>query len=199
MPARREIPDGLVDQARRGELNFRNTRRGSQRRAAVDLVRARRGELRRSNTEPGSPERQAVDRVVYEGRKARRAEGETVRAALGHTDAGAERATAVLYGERDGHPVLLYNAELSRTDLRRAARHLSLVGKLDEGRVSGSAFRARVRNWRPVQVLGPLEVAGKYRFLSDPAAVVALSDQVRGEEPEWVSYPNAAMRRRRPR
>jgi protein involved in polysaccharide export with SLBB domain len=94
-------------------------------------------------------------------------------------------------------PVLLYNAELSRRDLRRDARHLSLVGQLTEGRLSPGAFRARVRNWRPVTVLGPAEVAGEYRFLSDPDAVLALAEHARGDEPEWIRYPNAALRRRR--
>jgi protein involved in polysaccharide export with SLBB domain len=107
------------------------------------------------------------------------------------------RPKAVLYGERVGVPVLLYNAELSRRDLRRDARHLSLVGQLTDGLLSHAAFRARVRNWRPVTVLGPAEVAGEYRFLSDPDAVLALAERARGEEPEWIQYPNAALRRRR--
>jgi len=199
MPALRKVPERFLRQARPGEITTEQTRRGSQRRFAVDIVRAERGEIHRRNTVPGTPERQAVDKVSFERRKARQAEGESVREALGHRRAGSPRPRAVLYGHRDGTPILLYDAEFSRRDLRRAARHLSLVGQLTEGRLSPASFRARVRHWHPVAVLGPHEVAGEYKFLSDPEAVLALAEQVRGEEPEWIRYPNAALRRRRVR
>lgn len=192
MPARKSTSKRAVRTAK--------ARRKERRRSEIPpelLDRARRGQLTHANTERGTLERSAVDRVVYLRRAGRRAEGETVREALSHRRPGVEQPKAVLYGKRDGAPVLLYNAELSRRDLGRDARHLSLVGQLTEGRLSRAAFRARVRNWRPVAVLGPPEVAGEYRFLSDPDAVLALAEQVRGEEPEWIRYPNAALRRRR--
>lgn len=142
-------------------------------------------------------ERRAVYRVTYRRRAARRGPGETVRQALGHRKLGAATPRATLYVERDGVPALLYDVELSRRDLGRAARYLSLVGQLLAGHLSPAAFRARVSRWRPITVLGPPEVAGQYQFLSDPDAVIALAELARGEEPEWIHYPNSALRRRR--
>ena len=142
-------------------------------------------------------ERRAVNRATYRRRAARRAPGETVRQALGHRRGETPRATATVYVERDGLPSLLFDVELSGRDLGRAARHLALVGQLLAGRLDPAEFRARVSRWQPVTVLGPTELAGTYRFLADPDAVVALADLARGEEPEWIHYPNAALRRRR--
>lgn len=142
-------------------------------------------------------ERRAVYRVTYRRRAARRGPGETVRQALGHRRPSSQAPTATIYVERDGVPALLYDVELARRDLGHAARHLSLVGQLLSGHLSPADFRARVSRWRPVTVLGPPEVAGQYRFLSDPDAVIALAELARGEEPEWIHYPNPALRRRR--
>jgi hypothetical protein len=199
VPARRKVRERFLRQARADELTTGNTRRGSQRRFAVDLVRAERDELKTRSTRAGTAERQAVDRVEYDRRKARRADAETVREALSHRQTGASSPTAVVYVQSDAGPRVLFDAELSRRDLRRDARHLSLIGQLAEGRLSPGAFDAKVRQWRPVTVLGPPEIAGTYKFLSDPAAVLVLVEQLRGEEPEYIRYPNAALRRRRVR
>jgi hypothetical protein len=178
------------------------TNRKRRRRADLPpelLEQARRSRLTVANTVKGSVERSAVDAIKYERRAARRGEGQTVREALSHAKPGTLRPRAALYGERDGIPVLLFDAEFSLRDLVRVARHLALVGQLTEGRLSPAAFRARVRSWRPVTVIGPSEIAGQYRFLSDPDAVIALAENARGDEPEWIRYPNAAQRRRRAR
>lgn len=50
MATPRSVPDRFVTEARASRLTPANTRRGSQRRAAVDLVHAERGQLTSSNT-----------------------------------------------------------------------------------------------------------------------------------------------------
>ncbi len=197
MAKRRKPSAGLVADAAAGRITLANTRRGSLRRAAVDIVRAQRGLLTDRNTDRGTPERQAVDWVTYKRRAARRAEGETVRQALGHRRGNALITTATIYVEHRGEPALLYDAQLPRKDLRRAARHQALVGQLTEGRLSPRAFRARVRRWRSVRVLGPGASAGEYKLLSDPEAVLVIAEAARRAEPEWIHHPNAALRRRR--
>jgi hypothetical protein len=71
---------------------------------------------------------------------------------------------------------------MSRRDVHRSARYLGLVGRLAAGAISPGAFRARVRRWRPVTISGPETVAGEYRFLDDPDAVLALVEGDRVSE-----------------
>jgi hypothetical protein len=39
-----------------------------------------------------------------------------------------------------------------------------------------------VRTWRPFTVLGPPEVAERYRFLDDPGVVLEFAERERAEE-----------------
>ncbi len=150
------------------------------------LARARRGELTRSNTASGSPERSAVDRVVYERRRAHHPEL-TVRQALGHAAPGDVRPAVTFFAQLGAGPALLEDVAVSRRDARRVGRYLSLVGLLTEGRLAPAAFERRVKRWRPVTILDPAGLRGQVRFLSDPAAVLALAEIERGEEREsWI-------------
>jgi hypothetical protein len=160
------------------------------------LARARKGELTRRNTAPGSPERSAVDRVVYERRRGRRPEL-TVRQALGHAAPGDVLPVVTFYVQLGAGPALLEDVSVSRRDARRVGRYLSLVGLLTEGRLAPAAFERRVRSWRPVTILDPPGLRGQVRFLADPAAVLALAEIERGEEPRrWV---DSGRRRPSPR
>ncbi len=144
------------------------------------LKAARQGILTRSNTRKGTAERRAVDRATYLER--RKAHPElTARQAAGHEGPGDIPPSATVFVQTPSGPVILFDAQLSRRDVRRAGRYLSLVGQLAEGRLSGDAFRARVRPWRPVTVLGPADLAGSYRLVSDPDAALILADRLRGE------------------
>jgi hypothetical protein len=150
------------------------------------LARARRGELTRANTEPGSPERSAVDRAVYEQRRSRHPEL-TVRQALGHERAGDVLPTVSFFAQLGAGAALLEDVTVSRRDARRVGRYLSLVAQLTEGRLAPAVFERRVRSWRPVTILDPPGLRGQVRFLSDPAAVLALAEIERGEEREsWI-------------
>jgi hypothetical protein len=150
------------------------------------LARARRGELTRANTAPGSPERSAVDRAVYERRRARRPEL-TVRQALGHKGRLDVLPTVTFFAQLGAGATLLEDVTVSRRDARRVGRYLSLVAQLTEGRLAPAAFEHRVRRWRPVTILDPAGLRGQVRFLSDPAAVLALVEIERGEEREsWI-------------
>jgi len=149
------------------------------------IAAARRGLLTRSNTRPGTQGRQAADSLVYQRRIAQRAKpGRTVREAAGHTSRVAPVAMAgiVLARDGEGRPVELHDVELSRRDVRRAARHAALIRQLLNGRLAPAMFRARVRRWAPFTVLGPPEVAGRYTFLEDADAVIALAERARAED-----------------
>ena len=140
------------------------------------------GELKRSNTLPDTPERQAVDRVTYERRRGRHPEL-TARQALGHrspTDTPSQISLMV-----DEPPRFVIVEGLIYRDLKRAGRYDSLVGKLEENRIAPAEFRRRVRSWRPI--------AG-FRFLSDPAAVLALLDERRASDQEVFVYSSGRAR-----
>jgi hypothetical protein len=111
----------------------------------------------------GSFERQVYDRYNFVKRSRTRSEGETVRARLGHAPKGFVGRTASVFLEGPPRFVVLEN--LSRGDLRRAARYDALVSNLVQGDIIPAAFRRRVKSWSPI--------AGE-RFLSDPEAVLAL-------------------------
>jgi hypothetical protein len=163
------------------------------------LRRARKGEITRANTVPGSPERSAVDRITYERRRAHHPEL-TARQSLGHERAGDVPPTVSFFAQLGAGAALLEDVTVSRRDARRVGRYLSLVGLLTEGRLAPAAFAARVKNWRPVTILGPPGFRGQVRFLADPAAVLALAEVERGEEREsWIDSgrrrPSARSRR----
>jgi hypothetical protein len=141
------------------------------------LARARRGELRRSNTVPGTPERRAADRWAYVERRKRHPEL-TARQAAGHEGTRDVPPTVTFFAQSTAGPGVLVDVTVSRRHARRVGRYLSLVARLTEGRLSGTAFRARVRFWAPITVLDPPN-RGRARFVADPATATALADRER--------------------
>ena len=111
------------------------------------LARAQRGELTTSNTAKGTPERQAVDRMKYLRRRSAHPEL-TARQALGHPkpDDVLPRISLMV----DEPPRYLIIEALSRRDLSRAGTYGDLVNRLEMGRIDPTAFRLRVRTWRPI-------------------------------------------------
>jgi hypothetical protein len=108
--------------------------------------------------------------------------------------------TASFFGrpEDGGTPRLLVAVEVSRGDLRRVGRYLHLVRDLREGRITPRAFERRVGRWRPIEVLGPPEFAGRYLFVADPATVIVLSGRAVDEGlSEWIDSGRARPRPRR--
>jgi len=98
---------------------------------------------------------------------------------------------------------VLYEAEIARRDARRVARHLGLIAQLVEARSPERAREVarrvrRVRTWRPITIVGPPEIAGEYRFLNNPDAIVALAEQLRAEDAEVVVAYGRSARRRGP-
>jgi hypothetical protein len=61
-------------------------------------------------------------------------------------------------------------------------RHDALVRAFLYGQLSPSGFRRRARRIRLINVLDPEDERGERRLLSDPNALLALSEQVRAEE-----------------
>ena len=117
--ARRQPPDALIAQARRGVLT-------------------------RSNTRPGTRGRQAADAAMYRARAADRAEGETARQRLGVVK--STRSMPALFGDP---PRWVDLDNLSRAEARRVGRYNAMVRQLAEGKLSPAAFRRRVSSWRP--------------------------------------------------
>jgi hypothetical protein len=196
--ATKPVTQRFVAQARAGRLTLRNTRSGSERRRAVQLVRAERHELTRS-TAGTAEERSAVNRVEYLARRTARPDL-SARQALGHETPGDVLPTVTFFTQLGAGPTLLVDVTVSRRDARRVGRYLSLVGLLTEGRLAPAAFERRVRSWRPVTILDPPGLRGQVRFLADPAAVLALAEVERGEEREsWIDSgrrrPSARSRR----
>jgi hypothetical protein len=196
--ATKPVAQRFVAQARAGRLTLRNTRSGSERRRAVQLVRTERHELTRS-TARTAEERSAVNRVEYLARRTARPDL-SARQALGHEAPGDVLPTATFFAQLGAGPTLLVDVTVSRRDARRVGRYLSLVGLLKEGRLAPAAFERRVRSWLPVTILDPLGLRGRVRFLSDPAAVLELAEIERGEEREsWIDSgrkrPSARRRR----
>jgi hypothetical protein len=165
------------------------------------VAAAHAGLLTTGNTKKGSAGRKAVDAVEYQ-RRLRRHRDEPPRRALGHRAPEDQTAVwSVIYV--DGPHRVLYDAEIARRDVRRVAKHLGFIGALaaaqgpERARATARRIRA-VRSWRPLVVLGPPEIAGEVRFLSDPEAALALAEGLRAEEAEViVSYGRSARRRGR--
>jgi hypothetical protein len=196
--ATKPVAQRFVAQARAGRLTLRNTRSGSERRRAVQLVRAERHELTRS-TAGTAEERSAVNRVEYLARRTARPDL-SARQAAGHEALGDVLPIVTFFAELGAGPTLLVDVTVSRRDARRVGRYLSLVAQLTEGRLAPAAFERRVRSWRPVTILDPPGFRGQVRFLADPAAVLALAEVERGEEREsWIDSgrrrPSARSRR----
>lgn len=85
----------------------------------------------------------------------------------------------------DDPPRFIIVEGLIYRDLKRAGRYDSLVGKLQEHRITPAEFRRRIRSWRPI--------AG-FRFLSDPNAVLALLDERRASDQEVFVYSSGRAR-----
>ncbi len=148
--------------------------------------RGRPGRLTRRNTEPGTPERRAVDRAMYLGRQEQaarhaRARGEpppTARRAVGHHRPGERRRLPAWLEDPPRYVVV----EVNLPDSRLIGRHDALVRVFLYGQLSPSGFRRRARRIRLINVLDPADERGERRLLSDPNALLALSEQVRAEE-----------------
>ncbi len=142
---------------------------------------------------PGSFEQRVHNRVVYLRRRSAHP-GLTARQALGHQAPGDVLPVVSFFGILHGEAALIERVTVSRRDASRVGRYLSLVAGLLDGRVSPAAFRARVRTWRPVNVIDP--AWGKVHFVSDPAIVLALATAAQAQGVEsWVD----SGRRRSPR
>lgn len=185
MPAHRPVDPALL---RRARLPAGDPER-------LTLARARR---------IGDPGRRrealaAIRRAQYLERRAARPTT-TARTALGHVPPGSGGPTATFGAVPDGggDPRLLIGVSVSRADVLRAGRYDSLVGQLVAGRLPGRAFERRVRGWRPIDVLGPPELAGRYIFVGDPATVLRLR-QVADDEGvvEWIDSGRVRPRPRR--
>lgn len=160
--------------------------KGVPRRPPTDRSRlidaARRGILTSGNTKKGTRGRQAVDRITRLKREAQHPEL-TARQALGHrspSDTPSQISLMV-----DDPPRFIVVEGLTYRDLKRAGRYDSLVGKLQEHRITPTEFRRRIRSWRPI--------AG-FRFLSDPDAVLAVLDERRASDQEVFVYSSGRAR-----
>lgn len=161
------------------------------------------GLLTRSNTAPGTAGRRAADAASYRRRLAARP-GVTAREGAGHVPAGTGEPGGSFFAEpvEGGGPRLLRTVKVSRADVHRLARYDAFVRQLTAGRMEAAAFERRIRGWRSIRVLGPSDVAGAYRFVAPPAAVLALAVEAAVDPPEtWVDSGRARPlpRRRSPR
>ena len=164
----------------------------------ASFPKGRPGRLTRSNTVPGSVERSAVDRIAYERRQAERRPGETARAGAGHAAPGTGQDVVPVFIA--GPARLLLSAEVDHRTAARVGRYLEATRRLLDGRLADDEFRRRFRNWRPIVVLGPPELAGEYRLLTDPSTVLALAEAARssGEEIIFDSGRRRPVQRRTP-
>jgi len=153
-----ELPRGVRAAANRAARPRRPPAPGSQLAAA-----ARAGVLTRSNTRPGTTGRQAADQVLYERREARRAPGETARAAAGHRKAPAAGGMSGVF--KDAGFVVIENP--TPGERRRLGRFNARVGELVEGQISPRRFERMIGGWRPLRGM---------RFESDPEVVLAILD-----------------------
>ncbi|MDA8380321.1 MAG: hypothetical protein M0020_05765 [Actinomycetota bacterium] len=142
-----------------------------------------------------------MDRSTYERRAARRAPGDTVRAALGHGALERPRVASI-FAAADGGGRFLTLEDVGLADQRRAGRYLAAVRDLARDRyrtpagvvLHGDAarrhFAARFSRWRPI---------GGQRIVSDPDGALALADAAReaGDEVLFDSPRRRPRRRRR--
>jgi len=124
---------------------------------------ARAGLLTRANTISGTAGRQAADAVVYARREARRAPGETARAAAGHRKAPPAGGMSAIFREV-GFSVIEAPTAGER---RRLGRFNARVAELVEGQLSARRFERMIAGWRPLRGM---------RFESDPEVVLAILD-----------------------
>jgi len=94
---------------------------------------------------------------------------------------------------------LLVAVETSLRTQRRIGIYMESVRRVLDGRLGISVFQHRFRRWRPIRVLGPLELAGEWRLLLDISAIAALANEARAADLEWVfgSPPRRPARKAR--
>lgn len=158
MADRQQLPRGLRSAANRAARPRRPPAPGSQLAQA-----ARAGLLTRANTGSGTAGRQAADAVVYARREARRAPGETARAAAGHRKKAPAGGMSAIFREV-GFSVIEAPTPGER---RRLGRFNARVGELVEGQISPRRFERMVGGWRPLRGM---------TFENDPAVVLATLD-----------------------
>jgi hypothetical protein len=114
---------------------------------------------------------------------------------VGQRVVGDVLPVVTFFGVLRGTPALIEQAAVSRRDASRVGRYLSMVAGLLDGRIGPAAFRARVRHWRPVNVLDP--AWGPVPFVSDPATVIVLATAGQAQEVEtWIDSGRRRMPRR---
>jgi hypothetical protein len=138
---------------------------------------ARAGLITRHNTEPGTAGRKAADAVTYQRRQERHAsKGLTARQAVGHPKT-TDRLPTFSYLRADGTYV---ERQGTRAEAKRANRVNWLTRQLLEGRISEKEYARRVGGYAPL--------ANGDRFLADPRAVIALTEDRRSEGEELWYY-----------
>jgi len=155
---RQQLPRGLRSAANRSAVPRRPPAPGSKLASA-----ARAGLLTRSNTRPGTTGRQAADAVVYARREARRAPGETARAAAGHRKAPPAGGISGVF-KNVGFVVVEAPTAGER---RRLGRYNARLAELVEGQISPRRFERMIGAWRPLRGM---------RFETDPEVVLAILD-----------------------
>lgn len=168
---------------------------------------------RRGSWSDLSPRTQARWRARFGGNGAREVRDRRAEAAYnagavihrweaGHIPPGSVGPTASFFAVpvEGGGARLLRGVSVTRADVHRVGRYDGLVRKLVAGRMTAAAFRRRVAGWRPIEVQGPPEVAGAYRFASDPAKVLSLAVEAQADPPEsWIDSGRVRpLPRRRP-
>jgi len=136
---------------------------------------ARAGLLTRSNTRGGTAGRQAADAVVYARREARRAPGESARAAAGHRKAPPAGGMSAIFREV-GFSVI---ESPTRGERRRLGRFNARVAELVEGQISPRRFERQIGGWRPLRGM---------TFENDPEVILATLDIRRESGDEVFIY-----------
>jgi len=131
--------------------------------------------LTRGNTARGTAGRQAADAVVYARREARRAPGETARAAAGHRKAPAAGGMSGVF--KDAGFVVIENP--TPGERRRLGRFNARVAELVEGQISPRRFERQIGGWRPLRGM---------TFENDPEVILATLDIRRESGDEVFIY-----------
>ena len=185
MMAAPEVPPSL-----RRAANARARFRDPPRPGSKLYEAAAAGIITRSNTKPGTRGRQAVEAASYGVRRSARPTT-SAREALGHRPVGSVLPWGRFFGVPvDGGGPRVVEGVVSAADVHRIGRYDNLVGRLAAGRINGKGFERRVRDWRPIEVLGPERTAGTYHFVSNPTTALALrvevAEAVAAGEDSWI-------------
>jgi len=167
---RQQLPRGLRSAANRAARPRRPPAPGSQLAQA-----ARAGLLTRGNTTAGTAGRQAADAVVYARREARRAPGESARAAAGHRQAPAAGGMSGIF--KDAGFVVIESP--TRGERRRLGRFNARLAELAQGQLSPRRFERQIGGWRPLRGM---------TFENDPEVILATLDIRRESGDEVFIY-----------